>query len=70
MKISLLFLPIVIGYNNYNSKNNSDLLVCENKSKNALNLQMKYLYAVRLYIFVNMIYLFQNCIVIYIEWNY
>ena len=34
MKIFLLFLPIVMGYNNYYSINNSDLLVCGNKSEN------------------------------------
>ena len=35
IKIFLLFLPI--GYNNYYSINNSDLLVCGNKSENAVN---------------------------------
>ena len=37
MKIFLLFLPIVMGYNNYYSINNSDLLVCGNKSENTSN---------------------------------
>ena len=37
MKIFLLFIPIVIGYINYYSINSSDLLVCENKSANAVN---------------------------------
>ena len=75
MKIFLLFLPIVMGYNNYYSINNSDLLVCGNKTENTLNfngllvkmvcletylnLQKTYQYTVRLYISVNMIYLIQ-----------
>ena len=37
MKILLLFLPKVIAYNNYYSIKSSDLLVCENKSENAVN---------------------------------
>ena len=37
MNIFLLFLPIVMGYNNYYSINNSDLLVCGNKTENTLN---------------------------------
>ena len=37
MKILLLFLPIVIGYNNYYIINNSDLLVWWNKSINTAN---------------------------------
>ena len=75
MKIFLLFLPIVIGYNNYYLINNSDVLICGNKSENTsnfnwfvgenslfktyLNLQKTYQYNVRLYISVNMIYLIQ-----------
>ena len=37
MKIFLLFLPIFIGYNNNYIINNSDLLVCGNKSENVVN---------------------------------
>ena len=37
MKIFLLFLPIIIGYNNYYLINNSDILVCGNKSENTSN---------------------------------
>ena len=37
MKIFLLFLPIVIGYNNYYLINNSDVLDCGNKSENTSN---------------------------------
>ena len=37
MKIFLLFLTIVIGYNNYFIIYNSDLLVCGNKSIKAVN---------------------------------
>ena len=75
MKIFLLFLPIVIGYNNYYLINNSDLLVCGNKSENTSNFNWfvgenslfrnisqftkTYQYTVRLYISVNMIYLIQ-----------
>ena len=76
MKIFLLFLPIVITYNNYYSINSSDLLVCVNKSKNAVNFNWfvgenglfkniskftkKYQGTVRLYISVNMIYIYKN----------
>ena len=37
MKIFLLFLPKVIGYNNFYSINSTDLLVCGNKQQNAVN---------------------------------
>ena len=36
MRIFLLFLPMVIGYNNYYIINHSYLLVCRNKSENAV----------------------------------